>query len=248
MHLTINIKQFTKGIKRMKEQTLQKIHKLGKVGSVLTLIAQILLYVALVCVLIGTILLAVLPKDFMTMQIEGTGEVHLNIPELFEKLKLTDLDKFEAEAYNTKFTLDNLALDITGVTRTETGIVMNTSGQLVNFSSNSLLNCMVVALIYIAMAIVTLYFIRKLCKAFRECSSPFSPEIIRNLTHVAYAMIPWTVFSSLSEGCMSSIFSGNFSLNVGVNLNMIFVILIIFVLVQIFKYGAALQQESDETL
>lgn len=232
----------------MKEQTLQKIHKLGKAGSVLTRIAQVFLYVALVFVLIGTVVLAVLPKDFMTIQIEGTGEIHLNISDLFEKLKLTDLDRFEAEVHNIRFTLDNFLLDITRVTRTETGIVMNASGRLVNFSTNSLLYCMVVAFIYIAMAIATLHFIQKLCKAFRECSTPFCSEIIRSLTHVAYAMIPWTVFSYLSEGCMNSIFSGNFSLNIGVNLNMIFVILIIFVLVQIFKYGAALQQESDETL
>lgn len=233
----------------MKEQTLQKIHKLGKVGSVLTRIAQILLYVALVCILLATILIAVLPKDFMTIQIQGSGEIHLNVPELFEKLKLTDLDEFEAEVTDkSKFTLDNFSLDIDEVTRTETGIVMNASGRLVSFSSTSLLYCMIVAFIYIALAIVTLYFIRKLCKAFQECSFPFSPEIIRTLTQVAYALIPWTVFSSLTEGCISSIYSGKFSLNVGVNLNMIFVILIIFVLVQIFKYGAALQQESDETL
>ena len=37
-------------------------------------------------------------------------------------------------------------------------------------------------------------------------------------------------------------------LNLGIDLGMVLVIVIIFVITYIFKYGAVLQQESDETL
>lgn len=232
----------------MKEQILQKIRTTGKVGSVLTLIAQILLYAGVVCILAVTIFLAVLPRDFMTMQVEGSGKIYLHVPKLVEKLKITDLEKLETEERRHRLDLNGFELDMVNFTRTETGLVIDASGRLVDFTSKNLLYFMAAALVYLAMAVVTMHFVRKLCKAFQGCSSPFDPEVIRALTRVAYAMIPWTLFSSLSEGCTNGILTGKFSLNLGINLNMVFVILLIFILVQIFKYGAALQQESDETL
>ena len=39
-----------------------------------------------------------------------------------------------------------------------------------------------------------------------------------------------------------------FNQMIGVDLGMVLIIFFIFVLVHIFKYGAVLQQESDETL
>lgn len=232
----------------MKEQIIQKIRKTGKVGSVLTLIAQIFLYAGLVCILAVTIFLAVLPKGFMTMQIEGSGKIYLQVPKLVEKLKLTDLEKLETEGHGHSLDLNGFELDMVNFTRTEDGLVIDASGRLVDFSSKNLLYFMAAALVFLAMAIVTLHFIRKLCKAFQDCSSPFAPEVISALTRVAYAMIPWTLFSSLSEGCTNGILTGRFSLNLGISLNVVFVVLLIFILVLIFKYGAALQQESDETL
>jgi len=59
-------------------------------------------------------------------------------------------------------------------------------------------------------------------------------------------LIPWTVVSTVSDVVLYH--SERFPINFSVNINMVIVVLLVLALVYIFKYGAVLQQESDETL
>ena len=68
------------------------------------------------------------------------------------------------------------------------------------------------------------------------------------MKHLAVALIPWCIISSVSDSTFSSIVSGKPSFSLSVDLGMVLVVLVVLVLVYIFKYGAVLQQESDETL
>ena len=95
---------------------------------------------------------------------------------------------------------------------------------------------------------ITLLFAGKLCQAFRDCESPFEEKVVKQLNALAYSLLPWVVLGSLTESISESIFTNNFNLMIGVDLGMVLIILFIFVLAYIFKYGAVLQQESDETL
>ena len=95
---------------------------------------------------------------------------------------------------------------------------------------------------------ITLLFAGKLCQAFRDCESPFEEKVVKQLNSLAYSLLPWVVLGSLTESISESIFTNNFNLMIGVDLGMVLIILFIFVLAYIFKYGAVLQQESDETL
>lgn len=61
---------------------------------------------------------------------------------------------------------------------------------------------LIAALICMIMTLVTIHFIKNLCKEIKVCESPFSEGVITNIKRLAY----------------------------------------------IFRYGAVLQQESDETL
>ena len=81
-----------------------------------------------------------------------------------------------------------------------------------------------------------------------QCQTPFEENIIKKLQYLAYSLIPWAFFTSVSDSMTSGMMTGNVQVNVGVNLGMVLVIVIIFALTYIFKYGAVLQQESDETL
>ena len=66
--------------------------------------------------------------------------------------------------------------------------------------------------------------------------------------NLAYSLIPWAFFTTVSDGMVTGMMTGKTQFNVGVDLGMVLVIVIIFALTYIFKYGAVLQQESDETL
>ena len=107
---------------------------------------------------------------------------------------------------------------------------------------------MLVLALNITMVMVTLCFISSLCKAFRDCESPFEENVVRKMRNLAYSLIPWAIFSTITNSVADSLLMNKVSVNFTVDLGVIMIVLVVFVLVHIFKYGAMLQQESDETL
>ncbi|MBR5771886.1 MAG: hypothetical protein IKY00_01595, partial [Clostridia bacterium] len=63
-----------------------------------------------------------------------------------------------------------------------------------------------------------------------------------------YSLIPFAVFNTFSDNSWSSIFSGELKFGFSLDITVILGILVIFLLVTVFNYGAQLQKESDETL
>lgn len=61
-------------------------------------------------------------------------------------------------------------------------------------------------------------------------------------------MIPMAFVSSITNSVIQSISSNRIYLNWNVDLTVVIAILLVFAMAYIFKYGAMLQQESDETL
>ena len=68
------------------------------------------------------------------------------------------------------------------------------------------------------------------------------------MQNLAYALIPWTVVTTISNSISDSVMNHKISLNFTLDLGVVLIGLVVLVLVHIFKYGAVLQQESDETL
>ena len=72
---------------------------------------------------------------------------------------------------------------------------------------------------------------------------------VESYIYLAISLIPWTIISSMAESFVANLLNvGSFEFGISVDFNVVLVIVLIFVLVYIFKYGAVLQRESDETL
>ncbi len=128
-------------------------------------------------------------------------------------------------------------------------IIVNANGQYNSFSLKKLIPIILIAAINTVCAFITLMFIGFLCKAFKNCQSPFEENVTKAMRNLAFALIPWSVMSSLSNSISTSfIMNGKYSFNLHVDITVVVTILIIFGLTYVFKYGAVLQKESDETL
>ena len=89
----------------------------------------------------------------------------------------------------------------------------------------------------------------KLMKAFKVCTTPFSEDIIRKLRNVAISLIPWALLEPMCEEVIRYALSPNkMQFGVSISMGMVLVVISFLIIVEIFKYGAMLQQESDETL
>lgn len=229
----------------MKEQVIQKINKIGKISGIITTIAKVLVGIGVVLTLVGTIICFVIPKDLLKFSVVGDVIMEMNYASL--GVEVSDAEVAEMQEHmKWEFTGD--ADDFSEVSVTDEKITMKGVYDDFSFSLRDLSGLLILALITMVMTLVTLFFVGALCKAFRDCQSPFEESVIKKMQHLAYALIPWTVVATVTNSIADSVMNHKMSLSFTLDLGVVLIVLVVLVLVHIFKYGAVLQQESDETL
>ena len=230
----------------MKEQAVNKINKMGKVSNVVVTICK-------VCIIIGIVIFGLAGAGCIlipdgSMRVVSTEKVAVEL----------EYDKFgagmeEAEILNlVKGGVDGLLINNKEVAVEEVDITGNKltvtqEAQQFELDFHDLGWMNFVLVIMLVLVLITLIFAGGLCKAFRDCESPFEENVIQKMQHFAYSLIPWTVGSS-GITAVKNLMLGETGFMLSVDLWMVLIVLVVFMLVSIFKYGAVLQQESDETL
>lgn len=225
----------------MKEQAIQKINAIGKVSSIIALIAKILVGIGLACTIIGAIICFMIPSSLVDVTTTGTTTVNVDFSSLGISLSEEEMKEAAASIEEDE---DSLAETIFEENS------MKITGELEEYTFNmrDAAWMVVMAAIVLLMTFITLVFISALCKAFRDCKSPFEENVIKKMQNVAVSLIPWSVISMSTESAANSLMNNKTNIVFSLNIGVILIILVVFVLVYIFKYGAVLQQESDETL
>lgn len=239
----------------MKENAILKINKMGKVGYIISNILRILLILALAGTLVGAIATTVFPKDFMKVKWSGDARVEVSVSEISklagQTVTIAEIEKqLSALSENGSLNVDGKDYVYGEITLDDNGNIVVT-GQAENprtITMGDIRNITYAAAVYVALMIVTFHFICALCKAFRDCNSPFEENVIKKITNLAYALIPWVVVDCTFGSLMAFFVGSKDSLDFNLNIGMICTVLVIFGLAYVFKYGAVLQQESDETL
>lgn len=236
----------------MKQEAILKINKMGKIASIITVIAKIFIIIALIGVFALTVAAGFIPKDFLTVSGDSRIQVDINFAS-FGKM-LTDEEVIQGRQ-NVENILEEEAADgadysINAIDINHDGIYVDvtTATNNIDFNLHNLVWVLLFCTFYLAMTLVTLFFIGFLFKAFQNCESPFEQNVIKKMRNLAFSLIPWTVLSSVSDTVIGSFFSKGFQISFGIDLKIVMAVLIILALAYIFQYGAILQQESDETL
>lgn len=231
----------------MKEDAIKKINTFGKVGAIIAKVIRIFLYIGVVGTLIGTIALAVLPKNLLNVKLTGKAAVVVNI-EKFGTFKEKDKEQIRKEIQKGSIDINGSDYGVIDSNVTDTTIEIDAQTSTRVLTLHDLIPILVVAMLAIIMSLVTAYFAGSLCKAFRYCASPFEENVIRKMRNLAFSLIPWALISSFTNSFIAGYFAGSTDFSVGINMSVVIAILIILALTYIFKYGAVLQKESDETL
>lgn len=230
----------------MKEQAIQKINKIGKISNIITLIAKILVGIALGVALVGAVICFVIPDSMLKFNMQGTMNMELDYSSL--GISMTEEEMAVAQAEVERGLVSDEATTITEIAVTENKIIIAGDTDYISFTMRDAAWLYVLALGVLAMTFVTLVFIGALCKAFRDCHSPFEENVIKKMQNLAVSLIPWAVVSAVSGSVANSLLHQKVNIMFSIDLGVILIALVVLVLVYIFKYGAVLQQESDETL
>ncbi|MBO5165389.1 MAG: DUF2975 domain-containing protein [Lachnospiraceae bacterium] len=230
----------------MKEQAIQKINKIGKVSNIITLIAKILVGIAMAITLIGAIICFIIPESMLKFDIASTMTMEMDYSELGVSMGEGDIAAAEAELKRTVLVEEDA--DFTDVVVEADKITMTGDLETFSFTMRDATWLAFMGALVLGLTFVTLFFIGALCKAFRDCNSPFEENVIRKMQNFAIALIPWAIVSTVVNSITNSLLNNKLSIMFSVDLGVVLIVLVVLVLVYIFKYGAVLQQESDETL
>ncbi len=220
----------------------RKINIFGKVGKIISSVIIVLLLIAEGAMLIGTVAVAFIPKETVSADVQGKADVKIDA----DYFGLDDGD-VAVKAGNTNIKIADF--DAKNVqTHIENGVVnLNAESGIMHFNLTDAIKLLVIGMVKVAALIVALYFFKALMKAFMTCDTPFADDVIKKMRAFAIALIPTVAVSSIASGILGGMFTDSFSFG-NTNLISAAFVLVIFILTAIFKYGAQLQKQYDETV
>ena len=231
----------------MKEQAIQKINKIGKISSVVALICKILVGVGIGALILATIVCVVIPKE--SVQIVSTEKVEVAVDySKFDSWMDEAKIKKQIEAGTEELLINGEEVVAEDVEIVGNRIRVTQENEQYVLDIHEMSGMLIVLALMLVLVMISLVFAGGLCKAFRDCQSPFEENVIKKMQNFAYSLIPWAIISSVADSVSNSIMGHKVAINLSVDLGVVLIVLVVFLIVHIFKYGAVLQQESDETL
>ena len=233
-----------------KESILKKIRKFGTIGYRFSKIAMILSGVLLFCSLLFTIIFALVKRDAILFRSSGQEIIEVNVSGM--PIKEEGLEERWQEIIDRGATFPNIRNDyeyrLTNIILDNdiVKIVSTTQEEIFDVQDFSLIFFILSVWLTIEMAV--LYYVIKICKFLSVCESPFHENMTMLLKNFNISLIVLTIYSSFGDSLINSIAKGCFAVTMDINMISILAVVMVFGLSVIFKYGAMLQQESDETL
>lgn len=226
------------------ENSVKKIQQYSKYGRIISLIGKIFSSIILGILLIVTILYATIGSPIVETQVTGEAQVEVSIKDSF----VTDLIPFERINYELEVLEDEeLQLNLDEVTK-EGNItkVLLSSDLETDFPFLNFYKILVIPFVYSLLMLINFVFLHKLFTQLEKGRTPFSAQTIDDMKKVGYSLIPWVFFDIIADAIYSLMISNRLDLNFGINVTALIIIIIVFLLVNIFEYGINLQTEVDE--
>ncbi len=233
----------------MNTEIKSRINTIGTVGRILTIIAIIVVIASIVCAALAMVVTVVFPKDAVTVSFSGDARVHIDSKLYSGRFPVVGLDGL-LENGRATFKLAGAEFDTVSVEESADGVNVHAAADGINLDIHGLFRGCIVALVYLAAVLVMLYFLKALMTEFKTCDTPFAESVIKKMTNFGWSLIPMAVLSGVTGSSITAlVFSGGAkNFDYSLNLSVVLVVLVVLALVQVFKYGAQLQQQSDETL
>lgn len=226
----------------------RKINVIGKICRIISMVIIVLLMIGAAASLTTSLVLIVIPQDSLQVDVSGTAKVEM-YGDLINKLPEGAMESIAQSIQKGSMKININSNSVSKITQSDDGIVLDASGEVMHFTYRRLgLGLLMVSLI-IGLLIYVFIMLRKLMREFEICDSPFSGGVVKAMTGFAISLIPYTVLKPmLTKLSGSFLTSGNINIDFSLDLSMAFSALVIILLIFIFKYGASLQKEADETL
>lgn len=234
-----------------KEKAIKKINEYGNAGKIITVIMIVCVVLALVTTTVASIAMFVMPDSLFELEIGTQGKLTIDFNSIEAEMEDSDIERMAAlidtGSAGVNLGVIRMKLDEAEVVG-DSKLVATSNENIGVLSFSDIGKVLLVAVASLILTLISLIFANRLCIAFKTCESPFSEEVIKRMRVFAWSLLPWAVFSSVTEEVVNNLFGNNVEIGISLDMNIIFTVLVILALTVVFRYGAMLQQESDETL
>lgn len=235
----------------MKNSSIKKINTAGLIGyivSIILIVGAIAGMVGIGIVTAGAIAVSkndVNVKVATNIKVNSTGNFLDKLNSFISIDGIEDLSTLTDDAKDDLKINDSHISEIS-VQEEDGGLNINAKTNEITISMKKIIIALILAFIFLGSVTVTLYMVKALMKSLKECETPFAEEVIKNMTRFATSLICVVILQFIFGGFWSSLTTGKYDFNI--NIESILLVAVIYILITVFKYGAALQHESDETL
>jgi hypothetical protein len=227
-----------------------KINNIGTVGYIFSIILIVGVICAMVANGIGIAAASSVSKENVNVKVDSNISItsSSNILSVLDNFIGVDgVDKLSDIEENSTVKVNDNKIDSISLEKDGDAYIVNVKQDDVSFTAGRLIAALVVTFIYLAGILVMVEMLKKLMKEFKTCDTPFSEPIIKRMKAFAFSLIPYAVLSMFCESFWGYFMAGD-SFDLNLSITKVFIIVFVFFLCMIFKYGAELQQQSDETL
>lgn len=226
----------------------RKINVLGKICRIISMVLIVLLIIGASASLTASVVLMVIPQNSLQADVSGTAKVEI-YGDMIDKMPEGTLKNIAQSIQEGALNLTINSNRVNGITQSDDSVVLDASGNIMHLTFRKIGVSLLFSSVTIGLLIYVFIMLRRLMRELEICNSPFDNNVIKAMTGFAISIIPYAVLKpTLSKLAGSLLTSGSFNINFTLDLSMVFTALVIILLIFIFKYGASLQKESDETL
>ncbi|MBR3149430.1 MAG: hypothetical protein IKF64_04595 [Eubacterium sp.] len=233
----------------------KKVNVIGKVGRILSTILLVFMILGALATVAGIGVASTLPKDALSVEVTGIADVTAK-GEILGGIADAIIDSSKGGKGQIKLPDSNVAVgDVkdsipegVAAEQTDKGFALSVNSQRLDLNVNAVIFALVLTLINTVFTIIMLFMIRTLMKSIEKCETPFCDKVIKNMKYFGFSLIPIALLNGTSENAWESLFTFGADVHLGIDVTVVFGIIIVFMLTMIFSYGAQLQKQSDETL
>lgn len=236
----------------METQSIKKINLAGKIGYIISILLIVCTIVAMVGVGICTGAAFAVAKNEINVTLDtnvtitSTGNFLNNLSSFVKIDGVEDLTTLTEDAKDG-LTINDKDISELTVKEEDGGLNVKLKTNEISISMKKIIVCLIATFIYLLAITVALYKVKALMKSLKEAETPFAPEVINKMTIFANTLVVVIILKTVFDAIMSSISSG-LNIRLSIDLGSILLVAVIYLLIIVFKYGAKLQQESDETI
>lgn len=236
----------------MKNSSIKKINTAGLIGYIISIILIVCTITAMVVVAICTAgAVAVSNHDInvkmdTNISIKSTGNFLGKLNSFIKIDGVEDLGTLTEDAKDGLKINDNDISELS-VKEEDGGLNIVAKTNEITISMNKIIVALVAGFIFLGAVTVLLDMLKAFMKALKNCETPFAEDVIKKMNSFATSLVVVVVLHIICSGFWSVLGTGS-RYQFNINLGSILLVAVIYILITVFKYGAKLQQESDETL